>query len=71
MEPGFSIGGERFSDFSYADDAALLAEDEPSMQLLMAKINENARDFGLEINFNKTKLMYVGKNRHIQGAIFH
>ena len=71
VDTGVSIGGEHFCDFSYVDDAALITEDEQSIQLLMAKLNENAREFGLEINFSKTKLMYVRKNReypqqHIQ-----
>ena len=61
---GVSIGGECYGDFSYADDAALLTEDESSMQILMSKLHENAKEFGLEINFGKTKLMYVGKNRN-------
>ena len=34
------------------------------MQILMSKLHENAKEFGLEINFSKTKLMYVGKNRN-------
>ena len=66
ITPGVSIGGEVFCDFAYADDAALVTEDEASMCELMTKLNDNAMEFGLEINFDKTKLMFVGKDRIYQ-----
>ena len=53
INPGVVIGGERFCDFGYADDAALITENQSTLCLLMTKVKEYSEDFGLSINFLK------------------
>ena len=53
---GTSIGEEAFSDLDFADDVALLSEMLEILLLALTIMEEEARPFGLEINWNKTKI---------------
>src|SRR5664279_3304265 len=53
---GTSIGNETFSDLDFADDVALLSEMLEVVILALIIMEEEARSFGLEINWAKTKI---------------
>lgn len=53
---GATLGDEVFSDLDYADDVALLAEMLEVLILSLDIMHEEARPFGLEINWSKTKI---------------
>ena len=53
---GTSIGNETFSDLDFADDVALLSEMLEVVILALIIMEEEARPFGLEINWAKTKI---------------
>ena len=55
---GATFGGEVFSDLDYADDVALLAEMLEVLTCILSLLlmQEEARPFGLEINWSKTKI---------------
>jgi len=53
---GATLGSEVFTDLDYADDVALLAEMLEVLLLTLEVMNQEARPFGLEINWDKTKI---------------
>ena len=40
---------------------ALLAEDERMLKKMMMELNERCEDYGMKININKTKAMFIGR----------
>jgi hypothetical protein len=56
---GATINGELFTDLDYADDVALLAEMQQILLLSLATFCEEAKPFGLEINWDKTKIQVI------------
>ena len=57
---GLSIGGILWSDLSYADDLAVVAENKAQLVEMIEKLAEESAHFGLKINFSKTKIMPIG-----------
>ena len=57
---GVNIGGRRIKCIGFADDMALLAEDERMLKNLM-ELNDRCEDYGMNININKTKAMVIGR----------
>ena len=57
-----SIGGFGWSDLGYADDLGVLATTEEELKVMIKKIYDKSLEFGLEINFGKTKIMKIGPN---------
>ena len=55
LECGIRIGGEILTDEDYADDAGIMTENIPDMNLVFQRLEENAKRFGLSINIKKTK----------------
>ena len=53
---GASLGDESFTDLDYADDVALLAEMLEVLILSLEIMQDEAKPFGLEINWSKTKI---------------
>ena len=53
---GETLGSEFFTDLDFADDAALLAEMLEITVLALEILDEEARQLGLEVNWNKTKI---------------
>lgn len=58
---GYSLGDENITCVCYADDAALVAEDEDSLQRLLYKFCCVARKFGLTLSTKKTKTLTISK----------
>ena len=57
---GLPIGGTKWSDLSYADDLAVVAEDKAQLIEMMENLAKESAYFGLKINFSKTKVMPIG-----------
>ena len=55
------------TDFSYADDVALISKNIEEAQILLQRVEEECGNIGLKINCQKTEAMYFGidNNQHI------
>ena len=58
-QAGIKIAGRNINNFRDADDTTLMAESEELKSLLM-KVKEESEKVGLELNFQKTKIMASG-----------
>lgn len=58
---GIVINGEVINNMRYADDTVLLTGRLEDTQHLLEKLNDRCIEYGLKINFRKTKLMIVTK----------
>jgi len=57
---GISIGGANFTDLRYADDAVLAADKKKKLQKMIDKLKVTCKEYGMDINVKKTKVMVVG-----------
>jgi hypothetical protein len=57
---GVSLGDENFTDLDYADDVSLFATMLEILQMSLDILNSEAKTFGLEMNWSKTKVQFVG-----------
>lgn len=58
---GVKVGGFNITDLRYADDTALLAENETKLQEIITKVNEEGERMGMKINARKTKTMVISR----------
>ena len=58
-QDGIKIAGRNINNLRYADDTTLMAESEELKSLLM-KVKEESEKVGLNLNFQKTKIMASG-----------
>ena len=58
---GFNIGGRKIKGIIFANDMALLAENERMLKNMLMELNDRCEDFGMNININKTKIMVIGR----------
>ena len=58
---GVNIGGRRIECVRFADDMALLAEDERMLKNMLMELNERCEDYGMKINISKTKAVVIGR----------
>ena len=56
---GASLGVAVFTDLDYADDVVLLAEMLEILLISLDIMQREAKPFGLEINWNKTKIQHI------------
>ena len=56
-----NIRGRRIKCIRFADDMALLAEDERMLKNMLMERNERCEDYGMKINTSKTKAMVIGR----------
>ena len=56
-----NIGGRRKKCIRFANDMALLAEDERMLKNMLMELNDRCEDYGMKININKTKSMVIEK----------
>ena len=54
-----SLGEAVFTDLDYADDVALLAKMFEILLISLDIMQQDAKPFGLEINWNKTKIQHI------------
>lgn len=58
---GIKIGGRTFSNLRFADDTVLIAESEEELLTLLHSLENKSREFGLNINYGKTRVMIVDR----------
>ena len=58
---GVNIGEGRIKCIRFADDMALLAEDERKLKNLLMELNDRCEDYGTKININKMKTTVIGR----------
>ena len=52
--------GKNISDFRYADDPTLMAENEEELQSLLRRVKDESEKDDLKLNIQKAKLMASG-----------
>ena len=62
-QAGIKIAGGNINNLRYADDITLMTESEELKSLLM-KVKEESEKFGLKLNIQKTKIMYLVPSLH-------
>src|SRR5688572_11833559 len=65
---GISFGGFNITDLRYADDAMLVADKRKKLQKMIDKLNDNCKEYGMDINVKKTKVMVLGGDRVGNGS---
>ena len=58
-QAGIKIAERNINNLRYADDTTLMAESEEQLKSLL-KVKEESEKVGLELNFQKTKIMASG-----------
>ena len=58
---GIKIGGELVAAVRYADDQAMMSYTNAGLQRIMDALNDSGKDYGMNINIEKTKLMRISK----------
>src|SRR3989441_8375743 len=56
---GIGFGGVNITNLRYADDAVLVAEKRKKMQKMIDRLSTTCREYGMEINVKKTKVMIM------------
>ena len=64
--PGLKINGKIINNLRYADDTVLLAESEHELQRLIDQVDKSSKEYGLDINIQKTKTMVISKDTEEQ-----
>ena len=59
-QAGIKITGRKISNFRYADDTTLMAENEEELKSLLMKVKEKSEKPSLKLNIQKTKIMASG-----------
>lgn len=63
MTIGIKVGGKIYNNLRFADDTVLIAESWDQLQVLTSKVKEVGKQYGLNININKTMCMAVSKQK--------
>ena len=58
---GIKVGGKKVVDVRFADDQAMIANNEKELQTVMDLLDRSAKKFNMKINVEKTKVMCVSK----------
>jgi hypothetical protein len=66
---GISFNGSNITNLRYADDAALVADTEKKLQKMMDKLNNTCKNYGMDINVKKTKVMVISNERKEKCAV--
>ena len=59
-QAGIKIARRNINNLRYADDTTLMAESEEELKSLLMKVKEQSEKVGLQLNFQKTKIMPSG-----------
>ena len=75
IEYGFKIAGMIFSYIAFADDLPLITYKALEMNILSERLRTQSKNFGLNINISKTKVMFIGNHAketacNINGVVF-
>ena len=61
METAMSVGGRIINTIRYADDKAVVANSQKGLHQLEDTLDKVTREFAMEINVKKTKVMCVSR----------
>lgn len=64
------MNGIPINNLRYADDTAILADNIEDLQATINAINTIGKDFGLDVNISKTKLMIVSRQPHENAHLY-
>lgn len=64
---GIRIGGKKISNLRFADDTVLIAENEEELLELLNKLENMSADYGLRVNYSKTKIMIIDRESENRG----
>ena len=67
---GTKLGGQTINRIMYADDTAILSDSKQELEELIKELMEKGREFGLKINFSKTKIMKVSRTGEMETSLF-
>ena len=56
-----NIGGRRIKSIRFANDMALLAEDERMLKNMLMELNDRCEDYVMKISINKMKTIVIGR----------
>ena len=59
-QAGIKIARRNINNLKYADDIALMAENEDELKSLLMKVKEESEKVGLKLNIQKMKIMASG-----------
>ena len=59
-QAGIKIAGRNINNLRYADDTALVAENEEELKSFLMKVKEESEKFGSKFNILETKIMASG-----------
>src|SRR5688572_11115685 len=65
---GIRFGGFNITDLSYADDAVFVADKKKKLQMMIYKVNDTCKEYGMAINVRKKKVRVVGGERVENGS---
>ena len=57
---GIKVGGRNISNFRYADDTTLMAENKEELKSLLMRLKKQSEKASLKLNIKKTKIMASG-----------
>lgn len=60
---GIRINGELTNNIRYADDTVILASSIEELQQIMERVNVASEEYGISLNFSKTKWMLISKRQ--------
>ena len=63
-QAGIKIVGRNISNFRYADDTTLMAENEEELKNLLIKVKEESEKVGLKLNIRKLRSWYLVPSLH-------
>lgn len=63
-QSGDIIGGEKISNFRFADDPILLAASQDKLFTLVTNLEKTSALFGLDINYSKTNVIIVDREHN-------
>ena len=61
VDEGVKVGGSLLKDIRFADDQGMVAETERGLQIIMNRLNDASKEYGMKINIKKTKGMKISK----------
>ena len=68
--PGLKIGGKIINNLRYADDTALIAENQKDLHNLIIVVKSGSRKMGLDMNSKKTEVMVISRKTTPECNIF-
>ncbi|NSM56165.1 hypothetical protein HET73_00315 [Wolbachia endosymbiont of Atemnus politus] len=65
---GIVVGGRNITNLRYADDTVLISDSFENLQNLLDEVNSRGKNFGLQINYKKTKSMIISKSKLVSSS---